>query len=96
VCFTEIVVEEVDVAPGDLQRRRTVTQDALQAEYVAAVCQEPTRKRVAKHVRRAPQRQGALGYDTLDEVLESDNGQRPAALSTEDRRVQVVGTPAYD
>lgn len=77
MCFTEIVVEEVDVAPGDLQRRRTVTQDPLQAEYVAAVCQEPTRKRVAKHVRRAPQRQGALGYDTLDEAMTKRINGRP-------------------
>jgi hypothetical protein len=33
---SQVVVEQIDVAAGDLQRARAVAKDALEAEHVAA------------------------------------------------------------
>ena len=37
VDLAQVIVEEIDVAAGDLERRRAVAEDALQAEHVTAV-----------------------------------------------------------
>ena len=51
---TEVVVEELDVAAGDLDRSRAVAENALEAKDVAAVREEHAGEGVAQNVRRAP------------------------------------------
>ena len=48
---SKVVVEEINVAAGNLDRRRTVPQDPLEAEEIAAVHEERPRERMAQDVR---------------------------------------------
>jgi hypothetical protein len=51
VDFAQVVIEEINVAAGDLERRGAMAWDPLQAEHIAAVLQERAGKRVPQDMR---------------------------------------------
>ena len=86
VDLPQVVVEEVDVPAGDLERRRAVAEDALQAEHVAAVLEERAGKRVPQDVRRAADREvGPRGQPSHD-LLDAMGCERAAVGADEERR----------
>lgn len=82
----QVVVVEVEVAAGDLQRARRMAEDALQAEHVAAVAQEAAREGVAQDVRRAAHRQGLPARQAAEDLLDAVGGQA-AAVGREEERI---------
>lgn len=67
----QVVVEEIDVAAGDLEGSRAVAQDALEAEQVAAVLEEDPGEGVAQDVGGDTPAQGAAGSEPPKELLGS-------------------------
>ncbi len=70
----EIVVEQLDVSPGHLDRSWAVAEDALKAEDVAAVRQEGARERMAQHVGRATGLDASSSRQPTDELMDASCG----------------------
>jgi hypothetical protein len=83
---TNVVIEQPDIAASDLKRRRTVAEDPLEGEDVAAVRKESPREAVPQDVRGAsvcdPRRAG----ESPDELLNGSSGQGDAPTSNEQWR----------
>jgi hypothetical protein len=89
----EVIVNEGDVPASDLDRRWTVAEDALKAEYIAAVGEERPRKRVAQDVRRAARLQSRPGGETVHELIETPRGQSVTARTSEEWIVDTDTVP---
>lgn len=83
----EVIVNESDIPASDLDRRRTVAEDALKAEYIAAVREERPRKRVAQDVRRAACLQPRPSSEPVHQLIEPSRGQSVATRTREERIV---------
>src|SRR5450759_2079623 len=86
-----VVIEQPDIAASDLKRRRTVAEDPLEGEDVAAVRQKSPREAVPQDVRGAsvcdPRRAG----ESPNELLNGSSRQGDAPTSNEQWRGKRCG-----
>jgi len=80
---SEIIVQQGDVTPSDLDRRRAVAQDALQAEDIAPVCKERPGECVAQYVGRAARLQSRAGSEPVNQLIQPSRGQSVATRTRE-------------
>ena len=81
--LAQVLVEQLDIALRDVERRGAVAEDALEGEHVSAVGEEGSGEGVTQYVRRAAcLESGALCYATHD-LLDSPPRQGLAVLGHE-------------
>lgn len=63
--LAQVLIEQLDITLGDVTRRGTVAEDALEGEHVSAVGEEGSGEGVTQYVRGAARPEsGALRYAT--------------------------------
>lgn len=90
----QVVVDEADVAAGHLERRRTVAEDALQAEDITTIREEGPGERVAEDMWRAPVADLRIGGQATDELLDRPSRDSHPTSAHEQRQSRVEAAPS--
>ncbi len=88
----QVVVQQGDIAARDLDRRRTVPEDPLEAEHVATIAEERPGERVAQDVGRTERLQARTSSEPMYQLIEPSRSQSVSARTREQRIV--VADPA--
>ena len=70
-----------------------MAEDPLQAEDIAAVCQERPRERVAKDMRRTARLQSRAAGEAVHKLIQTSRGQSVATRTCEQRIVVTDTAP---
>lgn len=79
----QVLVEKLDVSPGDLYRSWAVTEDPLEAEDIAPINQERPSERVAEDVGRASGLDARPARESPDELVDTTRRKGWAARADE-------------
>lgn len=75
----QVVVQQIDIASGDLYRSAAMTEDSLEAENITAVGQKRACERVAQHVGTAARLDAGTVGEATNELINAARSQARAA-----------------